>query len=110
MAGEPRDKKPGTIIADLALREGTALARRTLEKRLALDGYSNKRIRKIVERKGFGRNVAAVAIARLATRSVPGALVVASGLVAKALFDLLRGRRDAANEPETVEVVEEEAE
>jgi hypothetical protein len=110
MAGKPPKTGPGTIAADLALREGAALARRAMEKRLARSGYSKKQIRKIIEGKGFGRNVAATAIARLATRSIPGALVVGSGLVAKALFDLRRSRRGEPDAGETLEAVEEGAE
>jgi hypothetical protein len=41
--------------------------------------------------------LAGAAIVRIATRSVPGAIVVGGGLLAKALYDRRRARRDAAN-------------
>ncbi|MFM5884766.1 MAG: hypothetical protein ACKOQ3_05485 [Novosphingobium sp.] len=42
----------------------------------------------------LGRLAAAVAV-RVATRSVPGALVIGGGLLAKTLFDRRRGKRAA---------------
>jgi hypothetical protein len=39
------------------------------------------------------RGLAGTAIARIATRSVPGAIVVGGGILAKALYDRRRSRR-----------------
>ena len=100
---EPRPESEGTrqtsgqIVADIALREGAEAARGALARRLARQGYSKKDIDRIVAGKaGFGPRFAAAALARLATRSVPGALAVSGGLIAKALFDRRRKRKQDA--------------
>ena len=98
MADETPKTSPSVvaIIADLALREGSAMARRTFEQRLTMAGYNHREIRKILAGKGFGKRFAAAAITRLATRSIPGALAVGGGLAAKAMIDSrLRKKREA---------------
>jgi hypothetical protein len=93
---EPETKRQTTaqIAGTIALSEGLAATREALERRLARDGYSQREIAEIVASKeGFGTRFAAAAIARLATRSVPGALAVSGGLILKALFDRRRRRR-----------------
>jgi len=44
---------------------------------------------------GLGKGIAGLALTRIATRSVPGAIVVGGGLIAKMLYD----RRHAASDP-----------
>ena len=44
--------------------------------------------------------MAGAAIARIATRSVPGAIVVGGGMLAKALYDRRRARQEAVQEAE----------
>ena len=92
----PERQSTGKIVADIALREGVSVARGALDRRLKAQGYSKKEIDRIVAGQGFGTRFAAAALARLATRSVPGALAVGGGLIAKALFDRRRKhKRDA---------------
>ena len=94
---QPERQTTGAIIGDIALRQGAALAREALGKRLARAGYTRKDVERIVAGQGFGKRFAAAALVRLATRSVPGALAVGGGLIAKALFDRRRKHpRDAA--------------
>lgn len=100
MPDKPKRTTTSGKIADFAVREGKAVAERAIDRRLASAGYSKKDVRKIVERKGFGKRMVAAAIARLATRSVPGALLVGGGLIAKALFS---GRKAEAEAPEAVD-------
>ncbi len=42
---------------------------------------------------GLKRAIAGAAVTRIATRSVPGAIVVGGGMLAKALYDRRRARR-----------------
>jgi hypothetical protein len=44
---------------------------------------------------GLGKGIAGLALTRIATRSVPGAIIVGGGLIAKLLYD----RRHAASNP-----------
>lgn len=46
----------------------------------------------------IGRSLAGAALTRLATRSVPGALVVGGGLLAKGLYDRRRAKRARPDE------------
>jgi len=81
----------GTLLAGVALRRGSAIARRAVERRLTGEEGQGK-ARRILTGGRFGKSVAAVALVRLATRSVPGALAVGGGLIAKALYDRRRNR------------------
>jgi len=87
----------GNFFTGLALRKGGSVARRHLDKRLAAHGLSTADITKILARReSFGTRLAAAVLVRLATRSVPGALVVGGGMGAKALLNRRRRRGIAA--------------
>lgn len=45
----------------------------------------------------IGERIASVALLRIATKSVPGAILVSGGLIAKALHDRRKARRSATN-------------
>lgn len=79
------------LIVDVALREGSLVARRMVHHKLAGGSFTDVK-RASLPRAGFGKRVAAATLARLAARSVPGTLLVAGGLIAKALFDRRRNR------------------
>ncbi|OYX61786.1 MAG: hypothetical protein B7Y88_15050 [Sphingomonadales bacterium 32-64-17] len=79
------------------MRQGARLARNSLDKRLNIAGYKPSEIEAAVTGRGLVSTIAIAAVTRLATRSVPGALVVGGGLVAKALYDR-RKRVRAAEE------------
>lgn len=84
----------GRYFAGVALRKSGSVARKHLDKRLAVHGLSTEDIAKIAgRREGFGTRLGAALLVRLATRSVPGALAVGGGLVAKALLDRRKRRR-----------------
>lgn len=86
------------ILADIAIRAGSYLARRSVEKGLLSNRYGKDAARNIVQNKTLGQTLISLALARVATRSVPGAVLVGGGAVAKALLDRRRGRRKARAE------------
>ncbi len=45
------------------------------------------------EKPSLGRRIASAALVRVATKSVPGAIIVSGGLIAKALHDRHKARR-----------------
>ena len=98
--------RPGALIADIAVREGSILARRMVQKRLARAGIAGKGVAK----QGLGKRIAAIALARLASRSVPGTILVGSGFVAKALYDRRKQAKAAETPGSNPEAVEEGAE
>jgi hypothetical protein len=78
------------IIADLVLRAGTRLARHALERAALGTKHSPAKAREIVKNRTMVQTLVGTAVARIATKSVPGALLVGGGLLAKALYDRRR--------------------
>ena len=78
------------LIADLALRGGGQLLRHVVERTLLGTKFSKTKAKNIVGGRTMFQTLLGTAVARIATRSVPGAIVVGGGLLAKTLFD----RRD----------------
>lgn len=79
------------LIADLVLRGGGRLLRQLVETNVLKTQYSPGKARKIVKGRGMMQTLVSTAVARIATRSVPGAILVGGGLLAKALYDRSRG-------------------
>jgi hypothetical protein len=83
------------IIADIALRGGGRLLRHVVERSLLGLKYSPDKARNIVKGRGMAQTLIGTAVARVATRSVPGALLIGGGLLAKTLYDRKRGEAEA---------------
>lgn len=79
------------LIVDIALREGSLLARRVAQRKLS--GGDMKKA-PLPPRSSFTKRMVASTLARLAARSIPGTLLVGGGLVAKALLDRRRSKRE----------------
>jgi hypothetical protein len=90
------------ILADIALRAGGALLRRSVEKGLLSTRMSTRKARRIVKGRNLTQSLVGTALARVATRSVPGAIVVGGGLLAKTLYDRRRGAKAKADGQEAV--------
>ncbi len=86
------------LLADIAIRAGGYLARRGIQKGLLSNRYGKVTARQIVQNKTLSQTVISWALARIATRSVPGALVVGGGALAKTLLDRRKTRRKQARE------------
>jgi len=85
------------LIADLALRGGGQLLRHAIERTVLGAKYTPDKAKKIVKGRSMVQTLIGTAAARIATRSVPGAIVVGGGLLAKALYDRREGKRAARN-------------
>lgn len=79
------------IIADLVLRGGGRLLRNLVERNVLKAKYPPDTARSIVSGRGMAQTLVSTAIARVATRSVPGAILVGGGLLAKTLYDRRKG-------------------
>jgi hypothetical protein len=79
------------IIADIVLRGGGRLLRNLVERNVLKAKYPPETAKSIVTGRGMVQTLIGTAVARIATRSVPGALLVGGGLVAKALYDRRKG-------------------
>ncbi len=80
------------VIADLALRGGGQLLRRAVERALLGSKHSGKAADNPAKGRTMTQALVGTALVRIATRSVPGALVVGGGLLAKTLYDRRRGK------------------
>lgn len=80
------------VIADIVLRGGGQILRHLVERTLLQAKYSPGKAKAIVKGRSMTQTMVGTALARLATRSVPGALVVGGGLLAKTLYDRKRGK------------------
>jgi hypothetical protein len=83
------------LIADLALRGGGQLLRHAIERTVLGAKYAPDTAKKIVKGRSMVQTLVSTAAARIATRSVPGAIVVGGGLLAKTLYDRRQGKRAA---------------
>lgn len=81
------------ILADLVLRGGGALMRRAVEQNLLGRTLGQGKAQKIIKGRTMGQTLLGTAVARIATRSVPGAIIVGGGLLAKALYDRKKGKK-----------------
>lgn len=97
MPGEPAElhgpsPNPHTnlLIADVALRGSSMLMRRAVEQGLLGSKYPTRKARAILQGRSWSQTLLHSAIARVAVRSVPGALLVGGGLIAKTLYDRSR--------------------
>ncbi len=95
VAGPSPNPSTNLIINDLLLRSVGRLARHTVEKGILRRRYDPAKAKAIVENRPILHTLAAYGVTRIATRSLPGALVVGGGLIAKTLFDRSQSRRAA---------------
>lgn len=79
------------LIADVAVRGGGRLLRHVVERNLLKAKYPPETAKSLINGRGMVQTLVVTAIARIATRSVPGAIVVGGGLIAKALYDRRKG-------------------
>jgi hypothetical protein len=83
------------MIAEIAVASAGRIARRSMEKRLLKAKFEREQAVAIVEGRGMAHTMITAAIARVATRSLPGAILVGGGLFAKVVFDRSLSRRKA---------------
>lgn len=99
-AGPSPNPAMNLILADIAIRGGGRLLRNAVERTLLGAKYPPKKAREIVSGRSMVHTLVGTAVARIATRSVPGALLVGGGLLAKTLYDRSKNRAQAEAEGE----------
>ena len=88
------------LIIDVAMRGASMVFWRGMEKALLRARYNPDKASDIVKGRSMIQSAAATGAARLATRSVPGFLLVGGGLIAKAIFDRSLSRRESTRRGE----------
>ncbi len=104
MPGPSTNPATNLLIADLVVRGVTRMTRQTLHKSVLRTGYSREKARKLANDHTILSTLALYGLSKLATRSVPGALLVGGGLLAKTLYDRGKSRRvnNSGDAPEIV--------
>ncbi|EIZ78895.1 hypothetical protein WSK_2438 [Novosphingobium sp. Rr 2-17] len=98
-------------IADIALRGGSVLARRAVERAMLGKKYSDGHAKSILRGRSMGETLLHSVLARVALQSVPGAIIVGGGLVAKTLYDRSKaGRAKRAGRVKLDEMAQEGSE
>ena len=101
VSGASPNAKTNLVLADIALRTGSLLLRRGIERGiLGLGGKSPEAAKAIVKGRTLGESLAGAALARLATASVPGAILVGGGMLAKTLYDRKKRQAEATAQGE----------
>jgi len=80
------------LLATVALRGSGMLARRGIERAMLGRRYSPDKAKKIIKGRPITQTLLGAAAAKVATTSVPGAILVGGGLLAKTLYDRRKGR------------------
>ena len=93
--GPSNNPATNLLIMDVAMRGVSMITGRAVETALLRMRYSDGKAADIVKGRTMVRSMAATSAARMATRSVPGFLLVTGGLLAKAVFDRSLGRRES---------------
>jgi hypothetical protein len=104
------------LLADVITRIGSYWLRDGVEKAFLKQRYDADTARDAVDNRSGMRALAAFGLAKFATRSLPGAVIVGTGILGKVLFDHSKARRkkqqakaaqltaqsaDDSNDPET---------
>ena len=98
-AGEKLAEVPGIspnlmtnlLLTDLVLRGGGQILRHAVERTLLGTKYPKQKAKNIVKGRSMVQTMVGTALARIATRSVPGAIIVGGGMLAKTLYDRRQG-------------------
>lgn len=83
------------IIHDILMRSISRMSREAVEKAVLGRRYGSEFAKDVVENRSLLHTLAAYGVTRVATRSVPGAVIVGGGLLIKTLFDRSQSRRKA---------------
>lgn len=93
--GPSENPATNIILADIAMRAGSYVVRDAVAKGLLRGRYGSRTASDIIANKSLGQTAISFALAKIATRSLPGAIIVGGGAAAKILFDRSQKRRRA---------------
>jgi hypothetical protein len=88
------------LILDVAMRGASMIAGRAMERALLRTRYQREKADAIVKGRSMLSALTATGVARIATRSVPGFLLVTGGIIAKTIIDRSLSRREAVRRGE----------
>ena len=83
------------LVADIGIRVASLLFRRTVEKGMLQLKFPPEKASEVIEGRSLSQTLVSAGIARVATRSIPGALLVTGGIIAKSILDRSLSRRQS---------------
>lgn len=86
------------LLTDIALRAGLHVGRRFLERRLLGRHFTAEQAKRMVKGRPASRTLLSAVVAQIASRSLPGAMLIGGGLFAKMLYDRRKSARAAEAE------------
>lgn len=95
LAGPSTDPATNLLLADVALRGATVMARMAVEHALLRNRYDARTATQIIAKRGLGKRILSMGMGRIAARSLPGALLVSGGMLGKIMFDRAMAHRHA---------------
>ncbi len=90
-----RNPASDLLMADIIIRAGSYMVRSIVERSLLKGKYDEETARRIVANQPTSQKLASIAIAKLASKSIPGAALIGTGLVARKLYARGKARRKA---------------
>lgn len=84
------------IMANALVRTGSILLRKAVDKRMLRDRFGKDTAKSIAENQGMGSTLTSLVLAKLASRSTGGAIMVGSGMLAKTLYDRRQAKKARA--------------
>jgi len=100
LPGPSSNPATNLLVADVAMRGISMLVGRGLEKTVLAARYDPDKAADIVKGRTLTQSMLATGAARMATKSLPGFLLVSGGLFAKAVFDRTLHRGEAVRRGE----------
>ena len=84
------------IMANAIVRTGSILLRKAVDKRLLRGRYGKDTAEAAADNRGLGSTLTSLALAKMATKSSTGAVVVTGGMLAKTLYDRRQAQKARA--------------
>lgn len=81
------------LMADIVMRVGSTALRHFVEHKFLKGRFGPDTARNLMSNRSLGKTLTSVAIAKFATRSVPGAALVGTSILAKTLYERGKSRR-----------------
>ena len=81
------------MMADVAIRAGTYIVRRAVEKGFLRGRYGKRTAQDILHNRTLGQTLISFGLAKIATRNLPGAVIIGGGALAKSLYERRKSKR-----------------
>ena len=95
LPGPSPNPMTNALIHEVVLRSVGRLSRQTVQKAILGRQYGSRFAKEAIDNRSLTHTLATYGVAKVATRSVPGAVLVGAGLLAKTLFDRAKGKKTA---------------